>query len=130
MKRAIQHHIGSWAQNSFQIEEEKNGKYNIAHCFNKIVPRKCAYIFGNFDIEDICLNSTLSRKIRLMIMMKYKNFETKIWEIVQKTKNEIIPQYESHWDTLNQMRLENFSQYESQCDTKWDSQNHMKRTID
>ena len=38
---------------------------------------------------------------------------------MQKTKTEIIPHYESHWGTQNQMRLENYPQ--------WNSQNHMKR---
>ena len=47
----------------------------------------------------------------------------KIWKIVQKTRNEINPHYESHWGTQNQMRLENCPQ----CATQWDSQNHMKR---
>ena len=32
-----------------------------------------------------------------------------------------------HWDSQNQMRLENYPQFESQCATQWDSQNHMKR---
>jgi len=56
-------------------------------------------------------------------MMKYQNFEKKIWKIVQKTKNEIIPHYETHWDTQNQMRLGNYPQ----CATQWDLQNHMER---
>ena len=46
---------------------------------------------------------------------------------MQKTKNEIIPHYESHWDTQNQMRLENYPQCATQCATQWDSENHMKR---
>ena len=48
---------------------------------------------------------------------------------MQKIKNEIVPHYDSHWDTQNQMRLENYPQCESQCATRWDSQNHMKRAI-
>ena len=54
-------------------------------------------------------------------------FWEKIWKILQKTKSEIIPHYESHWDTLNQMRSENYPQCATQCATQWDSQNHMKR---
>ena len=48
---------------------------------------------------------------------------------MQKTKNEIVPHYESHWDTQNQMRLENYRQCATQCATQWASQNHMKRAI-
>ena len=44
-----------------------------------------------------------------------------------KNKKNIIPHYESHLDTQNQMRLENYPQYGTQCATQWDSQNHMKR---
>ena len=49
---------------------------------------------------------------------------------MQKTKSEIIPHYESHWGTQNQMRLENYPQCATQCATQWDSQKHMKRAID
>ena len=48
---------------------------------------------------------------------------------MQKTKTEIIPHYESHWGTQNQMRLEKYPQCATQCATHWDSQNHMKRAI-
>ena len=41
-------------------------------------------------------------------MMKYQDFEKKIWKIVQKPKSEIVPHYKSHWDTQNQLRLENY----------------------
>ena len=43
---------------------------------------------------------------------------------VFEAENEIIPHYESHWGTQNQMRQENYPQ----CATQWDSQNRMKRT--
>ena len=48
---------------------------------------------------------------------------------MQKTKSEIIPHYESHWGTQNQMRLENYPQCATQCATQWGSQKHMKRAI-
>ena len=57
-------------------------------------------------------------------------FWEKIWKMVWTTKNGIIPHYESHWGTQNQMRLENYHQCESQCATQWGSQNHMKRAND
>ena len=46
---------------------------------------------------------------------------------MQKTKNEIIPHYESHWGTQNQMRMENCPQCATQCATQWVAQNHMNR---
>ena len=54
-------------------------------------------------------------------------FWEKNWKLVQKTKIEFSRQRESHWDSQNQMRLENYIQCQSQCATQWDSQNHMKR---
>ena len=62
-------------------------------------------------------------------MMKYQNFEKKFWKIVQKTKSEIIPHFDSHCGTKNQMRMENYPQCATQCATQWDWQNHMKRAI-
>ena len=45
----------------------------------KIVPSKCSYMSGNFDlIQGIRLFLELARKIGLMTMMKYQNFEKKI----------------------------------------------------
>ena len=48
---------------------------------------------------------------------------------MQETENEIIPHYELHWGTQNQMRIENYPQCATQCATQWGSQNHMKRAI-
>ena len=60
-------------------------------------------------------------------LIDYNDEISKFWKNLKnrekKTKNEIIPRYESHWGTQNQMRLENYPQ----CDTQWASQNHKKR---
>ena len=65
----------------------------------------------NFDpIYGIRVYLELARKIGLITVMKYQNFEKKILKIVQKTKIEISPQ--------NRIRLEIYSQSESQFATQ------------
>ena len=67
-----------------------------------------------------------ARKIGLVTLMKYQNLKKKFQKIVQKTKNKISARCKSHWDSQNQVRLENYPQCATQCATQWDSQNHMK----
>ena len=59
--------------------EDKKYNYYIRLChIEKIVLLKCSYISGNFDlIQGVRLFLELTRKIELITMMKYQNFEKK-----------------------------------------------------
>ena len=53
------------------------------------------YLFYFDLIQGIRLSLELARKMGLIIMMKYQNFEKKLKNSA-KAKYEIIPHYESH----------------------------------
>ena len=58
------------------IEDKKYNQYIRWRHIKKIVLSKCSYISGNFDlIQGVRLFLELARKIRLITMMKYQNFE-------------------------------------------------------
>ena len=60
------------------IEDKKYKKYIRWRHIKKIVLLKCFYISGNFDlIQGVRLFLEIARKIRLIAMMKYQNFEKK-----------------------------------------------------
>ena len=60
-------------------EDKKYNQYIRWPHIKKIVLLKCSYISGNFDlIQDVRLFLELARKIGLITMMKYQNFEKKI----------------------------------------------------
>ena len=60
------------------IEDKKYNWYIRWRHIEKIVLLKCSYISGNFDlIQGIRLSLELARKIGLITMMKYQNFEKK-----------------------------------------------------
>ena len=61
------------------IECNKYNWYVRWRHIEKIVLSKCSYIFDNFDlIQGVRLFLELARKIGLITMMKYQNFEKKI----------------------------------------------------
>ena len=60
------------------IEDKKYNQYIRWRHIKKIVLLKCSYISGNFDlIQGVRLFLELARKIGLITMMKYQNFEKK-----------------------------------------------------
>ena len=60
------------------IKDKKYNQYIRWHHIKKIVLLKCSYISDNFDlIQSIRLILELARKIGLITMMKYQNFEKK-----------------------------------------------------
>ena len=60
------------------IEDKKYYQYIRWRHIKKIVLSDCSYIFGNFDlIQGVRLFLELARKIGLIIVMKYQNFEKK-----------------------------------------------------
>ena len=60
------------------IEDKKYNQYIRWRHIKKIVLSKCSYISDNFDlIQGVRLFLELARKIGLITMMKYQNFEKK-----------------------------------------------------
>ena len=61
------------------IVDKKYNQYIRWRYIKKIVLSKCSHISDNFDlIHGVRLFLELARKIRLITMMKYQNFEKKI----------------------------------------------------
>ena len=60
------------------IGDKKYNQYIRRRHLKKIVLLKCSYISGNFDlIQGVRLCLEFARKIGLIAMMKYQNFEKK-----------------------------------------------------
>ena len=60
------------------IENKKYNQYIRWRHIKKIVLLKCSYISGNFDVvQSVRLFLELARKIGLITLMKYQNFEKK-----------------------------------------------------
>ena len=67
------------------IEDKKYNQYIRWRHIKKIVLSKCSYISGNFDlIQDVRLFLELARKIGLITIMKYQNFEKKFEKYCKK----------------------------------------------